>query len=41
VGNVPNIRTKDLIKGYRSRKSEVIALRRLDMQVADAEPVAA
>jgi len=40
VGNVPNIRTKDLIKVYRTGKSEVIALRGLDMQVADAELVA-
>jgi len=37
---VPNIRTKDLIKVYRTGKSEVIALRGLDMQVADAELVA-
>ena len=37
---MPNIRTKDLIKVYRTGKSEVIALRGLDMQVADAELVA-
>ena len=37
---VPNIRTKDLIKVYRTGKSEVIALRGLDMQVADRELVA-
>jgi len=37
---VPNIRTKDLIKVYRTGKSEVIALRGLDMQVADGELVA-
>jgi len=40
VGDVPNIRTKDLIKVYRTGKSEVIALRGLDMQVADKELVA-
>jgi putative ABC transport system ATP-binding protein len=40
VGDVPNIRTKDLIKVYRTGKSEVIALRGLDMQVADGELVA-
>jgi len=40
VGEVPNIRTKDLIKVYRTGKSEVIALRGLDMQVADRELVA-
>jgi len=37
---VPNIRTKDLIKVYRTGKSEVIALRGLDMEVADGELVA-
>src|SRR5947199_8896219 len=37
---MPNIRTKDLIKVYRTGKSEVIALRGLDMQVADKELVA-
>ena len=37
---MPNIRTKDLIKVYRTGKSEVIALRGLDMQVADGELVA-
>ena len=37
---MPNIRTKDLIKVYRTGKSEVIALRGLDMQVADRELVA-
>ena len=37
---LPNIRTKDLIKVYRTGKSEVIALRGLDMQVADKELVA-
>jgi len=37
---VPNIRTKDLIKVYRTGKSEVIALRGLDMQVAEGELVA-
>ncbi len=38
--DLPNIRTKDLIKVYRTGKSEVIALRGLDMQVADKELVA-
>src|SRR2546428_3012260 len=37
---MPNIATKDLIKVYRAGKSEVIALRGLDMQVADGELVA-
>jgi len=37
---LPSIRTKDLIKVYRTGKSEVIALRGLDMQVADGELVA-
>ena len=37
---MPNIRTKDLIKVYRTGKSEVIALRGLDMQVAEGELVA-
>ena len=36
----PGIRTKDLIKVYRAGKSEVIALRGLDMQVGDGELVA-
>jgi putative ABC transport system ATP-binding protein len=37
---MPSIVTKDLIKVYRTGKSEVIALRGLDMQVADGELVA-
>ena len=37
---MPNIRTKDLIKVYRTGKSEVIALRGLDMHVAEGELVA-
>src|SRR6266581_3730206 len=37
---MPSIATKDLIKVYRAGKSEVIALRGLDMQVADGELVA-
>lgn len=37
---MPGIRTKDLIKVYRTGKSEVIALRGLDMQVGDGELVA-
>ena len=37
---VPSIATKDLIKVYRTGRSEVIALRGLDMQVADKELVA-
>ncbi len=37
---MPSVRTKDLIKVYRAGKSEVIALRGLDMQVADGELVA-
>ena len=37
---MPGIRTKDLIKVYRAGKSEVIALRGLDMQVGDGELVA-
>ena len=37
---MPNIATKDLIKVYRAGRSEVIALRGLDMQVADGELVA-
>ena len=36
----PEIVTKDLIKVYRAGKSEVIALRGLDMQVGDGELVA-
>ncbi|HEY7588158.1 MAG TPA: ABC transporter ATP-binding protein [Thermoplasmata archaeon] len=37
---MPEIVTKDLIKVYRTGKSEVIALRGLDMRVADGELVA-
>lgn len=37
---MPSIATKDVIKVYRTGKSEVIALRGLDMQVADGELVA-
>ncbi|HEY5538545.1 MAG TPA: ABC transporter ATP-binding protein [Thermoplasmata archaeon] len=37
---MPNVWTKDLIKVHRTGKSEVIALRGLDMQVADSEFVA-
>ena len=37
---MPNIVTKDLIKVYRAGKSEVIALRGLDMSVRDGEIVA-
>lgn len=37
---MPSITTRDLIKVYRAGKSEVIALRGLDMQVADKELVA-
>jgi ABC-type lipoprotein export system ATPase subunit len=37
---MPNITTKDVIKGYRTGKSEVIALRGLDMKVAEGELVA-
>src|SRR2546428_9049157 len=37
---MPNIATKDLIKVYRAGKSEVIALRGLEMQVLDGELVA-
>lgn len=37
---MPSITTKDVIKVYRTGKSEVIALRGLDMQVADGELVA-
>jgi len=37
---MPNVRTKDLIKVYRAGKSEVIALRGLDMEVADGHVVA-
>lgn len=37
---MPGIVTKDLIKVYRAGKSEVIALRGLDMNVADGELVA-
>ncbi len=37
---MPQIVTKDLIKVYRAGKSEVIALRGLDMQLADGELVA-
>ena len=38
--NVPEILTKDLIKVYRTGKSEVIALRGLDMHIDDGELVA-
>ncbi len=38
--NLPDVTTKDLIKVYRAGKSEVIALRGLDMQVVDGELVA-
>ncbi|MFA5897277.1 MAG: ABC transporter ATP-binding protein [Thermoplasmata archaeon] len=37
---MPSVFTKDLIKVYRIGKSEVIALRGLDMQVGDGELVA-
>lgn len=37
---MPNITTKDLIKVYRTGKSEVIALRGLDMKVDEHELVA-
>lgn len=37
---MPTVLTKDLIKVYRTGKSEVIALRGLDMQVGDGELVA-
>lgn len=37
---MPEIRTKDLIKVYRSGKSEVIALRGLDMRVVEGELLA-
>ena len=37
---MPSIATKDVIKVYRTGKSEVIALRGLDMRVADGELVA-
>lgn len=37
---MPELVTKDLIKVYRAGKSEVIALRGLDMQTADGELVA-
>ncbi len=37
---MPGVRTKDLIKVYRTGKSEVIALRGLDMQVGNGELVA-
>ena len=37
---MPKVVTKDLIKVYRTGKSEVIALRGLDMGVADGELVA-
>ena len=37
---MPGIRTKDLIKVYRTGKSEVIALRGLDMVIGDGELVA-
>ncbi len=37
---MPQVVTKDLIKVYRAGKSEVIALRGLDMEIADGELVA-
>ncbi|MFQ5838299.1 MAG: ABC transporter ATP-binding protein [Thermoplasmata archaeon] len=37
---MPQVSTKDLIKVYRAGKSEVIALRGLDMQVGNGELVA-
>ena len=37
---MPAIRTKDVIKVYRTGKSEVIALRGLDMEIADGQLVA-
>jgi len=37
---MPNVTTKDVIKVYRAGKSEVIALRGLDMAVSDQELVA-
>ena len=37
---MPEILTKDLIKVYRTGKSEVIALRGLDLRIADGELVA-
>ncbi len=37
---MPQVFTKDVIKVYRTGKSEVIALRGLDMQVGDGELVA-
>lgn len=40
VAKVPNVLMKDLIKVYRTGKSEVIALRGLDMNLADGEVVA-
>jgi len=40
VADVPNVSTKDLIKVYRAGKSEVIALRGLDMRAPDGEFVA-
>lgn len=40
VAEVPNILMKDLMKVYRTGKSEVIALRGLDMSVGDGELVA-
>ncbi len=38
--NVPEILTKDLIKVYRTGKSEVIALRGLDMHIDNGELIA-
>ncbi|HYM91681.1 MAG TPA: ABC transporter ATP-binding protein [bacterium] len=38
--NVPEILTKDLIKVYRTGKSEVIALRGLDLHIDDGELIA-
>jgi len=40
VVDVPQVRTKDLIKVYRAGKSEVIALRGLDMEVGNGHLVA-
>jgi len=40
VAEMPSVFMKDLIKVYRTGKSEVIALRGLDMTVADGEVVA-
>jgi ABC-type lipoprotein export system ATPase subunit len=40
VARLPDITTKDLIKVYRAGRSEVIALRGLEMRVSDGELVA-